>query len=144
MIRLIICCFFYFLFKTKLIYWTHLTILWLSFLLFKSEYTEAVRYIELQFLSSRVGSNLIYIHHTCATDTNNVSAVFSACSDAILNLQEPNSQHFLRIFLLVTYKSPKLKLGYSGPKRCSVTQPWMAGRTVWVLPTFYYLKTFVL
>jgi hypothetical protein len=56
---------------------------------FKSDYPSALRYIEHQFLSSRAFTtdNLIYIHHTCATDTNNVSAVFSACSDAILNQQ---------------------------------------------------------
>ena len=53
----------------------------------KSDYQSALRFIEHRYLSARQSTNLVYIHHTCATDTHNVSAVFSACSDAILNLQ---------------------------------------------------------
>ena len=33
---------------------------------------------------------------------------------------------------------------YFCQKRCNVTQPWMVGRTVWVLHHLYFLKTFAL
>jgi len=49
-------------------------------------YEEAARYIEDQFLAQNENpKKLIYTHRTCATDTDNVSVVFKAVQDIILN-----------------------------------------------------------
>jgi len=46
---------------------------------------EASRYIEDQFLQQNENpKKLIYVHHTCATDTKNVSVVFKAVQDIII------------------------------------------------------------
>jgi len=51
-----------------------------------SSYQEALRYIEDQFLAQNEnGKKLIYVHHTCATDTENVTVVFKAVQDIILS-----------------------------------------------------------
>jgi len=51
-----------------------------------SNYEEAARYIEDQFLAQNENpSKLIYTHQTCATDTENISVVFRAVQDIILN-----------------------------------------------------------
>jgi len=51
----------------------------------RNEYEEAIRYITGQFEErSRNKSKTIYTHVTCATDTNNVHAVFNAVKDIII------------------------------------------------------------
>jgi len=47
---------------------------------------DASQYIEDQFLAQNENSKkLIYVHHTCATDTDNITVVFKAVQDIILN-----------------------------------------------------------
>jgi GTPase SAR1 family protein len=49
-------------------------------------YEEAARYIEDQFLAQNENpKKLIYTHRTCATDTDNITVVFKAVQDIILN-----------------------------------------------------------
>jgi len=51
----------------------------------KNEYEEAIKYITQQFEDrSRNKAKTIYTHVTCATDTNNVQAVFNAVKDIII------------------------------------------------------------
>jgi len=50
-----------------------------------TSYGETSQYIEDQFLSQNENpKKLIYVHHTCATDTNNVAVVFKAVQDVII------------------------------------------------------------
>jgi len=52
----------------------------------ENNYKEASQYIEDQFLAQNENSKkLIYVHHTCATDTGNISVLFKAVQDIILN-----------------------------------------------------------
>jgi len=49
-------------------------------------YDEAAQYIEDQFLAQNENpKKLIYTHKTCATDTDNITVVFRAVQDIILN-----------------------------------------------------------
>jgi len=49
-------------------------------------YEAASQYIEDQFLAqNEVSTKLIYVRHTCATDTENVQVVFKAVQDIIIN-----------------------------------------------------------
>jgi len=49
-------------------------------------YDEASQYIEDQFLALNDNpKKLIYTHKTCATDTDNITVVFRAVQDIILN-----------------------------------------------------------
>lgn len=49
-------------------------------------YEAASQYIEDQFLGqNEISKKLIYVHHTCATDTRNVEVVFKAVQDIIVN-----------------------------------------------------------
>jgi len=49
-------------------------------------YEEAARYIEDKFLAQNENpKKLIYTHRTCATDTDNITVVFKAVQDIILN-----------------------------------------------------------
>jgi len=49
-------------------------------------YDEAIQYIEDQFLAQNENPRkLIYTHKTCATDTENITVVFKAVQDIILN-----------------------------------------------------------
>lgn len=51
-----------------------------------NSYNDASKYIADQFLAQNENSNkLIYVHYTCATDTDNITVVFKACQDIILN-----------------------------------------------------------
>jgi len=51
----------------------------------KDEYDEAVKYIQAQFESRcRDKNKAIYSHVTCATDKNNVQAVFNAVKDIVI------------------------------------------------------------
>jgi GTPase SAR1 family protein len=51
-----------------------------------NQYKEASAYIEDQFLFQNENSRkLIYVHHTCATDTQNINVVFKAVQDILLN-----------------------------------------------------------
>jgi len=51
-----------------------------------NNYTDAAQYIEDQFLAQNENPNkLIYTHKTCATDTENITVVFRAVQDIILN-----------------------------------------------------------
>lgn len=47
-------------------------------------YDAAVKYLRDQFLSKNKANKEIYVHVTCATDTENVQIVFDACKDIIL------------------------------------------------------------
>lgn len=48
-------------------------------------FDEASQYIEDQFLAQNENpKKLIYVHKTCATDTDNISVVFKAVVDAML------------------------------------------------------------
>jgi len=52
----------------------------------RNTYDAAVQFIEDQFLAQNQNSRkLIYVHQTCATDTDNISVVFKAVQDIILN-----------------------------------------------------------
>lgn len=52
----------------------------------KSNYDQASKYIEDQFLKQNENPRkLIYVHHTCATDTNNITVVFKAVQDILIN-----------------------------------------------------------
>lgn len=49
-------------------------------------YEEASQYIEDQFLAQNENSKkLIFTHHTCATDTDNITVVFRAVQEIIMN-----------------------------------------------------------
>jgi GTPase SAR1 family protein len=49
-------------------------------------YEETTKFIEDKFLSQNENSEkLIYVHYTCATDTNNIQVVFKAVQDSILS-----------------------------------------------------------
>jgi len=49
-------------------------------------YDATSQYIEDQFLSqNEISKKLIYVRHTCATDTDNVQVVFKAVQDIIIN-----------------------------------------------------------
>ena len=48
------------------------------------EYGPAVKYIEKQFLSLAPPKKQIFVHRTCATDTKNISLVFKAVKDILL------------------------------------------------------------
>ena len=52
--------------------------------------TIRVEYLKNKFLERNKSQKEIYSHVTCATDTNNVAAMFNACKDGILkqNLKE--------------------------------------------------------
>jgi len=47
-------------------------------------YKEAAQFIEDKFLSQNENPKLIYVHHTCATDSDNITIVFKAVQDIIL------------------------------------------------------------
>lgn len=49
-----------------------------------NEYDAALEFIRLQFEARSHGEKL-YVHVTCATDSNNVQAVFGACKDIIIS-----------------------------------------------------------
>ena len=56
-----------------------------------NDYDKGVEYMKGKFLDrNRNHNKVVYVHVTCATDTNNVEAVFNACKDIILrqNLQD--------------------------------------------------------
>jgi len=49
-------------------------------------YEASSQYIEDQFLAqNEISKKLIYVRHTCATDTENVLVVFKAVQDIIIN-----------------------------------------------------------
>jgi len=51
----------------------------------QNTYEEASQYIEDQFLAQNENPRkLIYVHKTCATDTDNIAVVFKAVVDAML------------------------------------------------------------
>jgi len=50
----------------------------------KDEFEPALSYIKKKFLAVREGKQPIFVHQTCATDTENVRVVFAAVEDTIL------------------------------------------------------------
>jgi len=57
-----------------------------------NSFKDAAQYIEDQFLAQNENSKkLIYVHLTCATDTDNITVVFKAVQDIILNKVMNNS-----------------------------------------------------
>jgi len=52
----------------------------------QNTYKDASAFIEDQFLAQNENPRkLIYVHHTCATDTGNITVVFKAVQDILLN-----------------------------------------------------------
>ncbi len=49
-----------------------------------NEYKQAVAYVRNEFVSlNRVESKVVYVHQTCATDTDQVKIVLESCFDLI-------------------------------------------------------------